>query len=312
MKKENLNLMIIFTCILVLGSILIYVYLNFLMPFPDKNRDAAFQEESVLSQTNDSKMASANKQKIEDHISTKDLRQVTEATASQTEKESVEQITEVPIETPTDVSENTEEQPELDYKYIALTFDDGPYEPVNQRILDLLDQYDGHATFFMLGSRVSNYPELLQRIVHQGSEIGNHSYSHADFTTLNIDQVYEELNATNQAIRDACGYEVFLYRPPYGALNTDLLNQIDLPAILWNVDTLDWQSQDPDSIAEYIMSAESGSIILMHSLYSTTADALEKAIPALYEQGYRFVTVSELFNIYGMSLISNHSYSSPF
>ena len=195
------------------------------------------------------------------------------------------------------------------YKFIALTFDDGPYAPVDQRLLNLLNQYGGHASFFMVGSNIGANGEIIQSILEQGSEIGNHTFNHPDLTKLSPDQVQAEFKSTEDALAQITDYKIKLFRPPYGAYNQNTLDLIPHPFILWNVDTMDWSSRDADAISQALMQVFPGAIVLMHSLYPATADAVERVMPILYDQGYRFVTVSDLFEIYGIDLLEGRAYN---
>ncbi|SHE33811.1 polysaccharide deacetylase family sporulation protein PdaB [Atopostipes suicloacalis DSM 15692] len=185
-----------------------------------------------------------------------------------------------------------------DGKYVALTFDDGPHSSVTPRILNILSEHNAKATFFMLGNQVEYYPKLVQRVAQEGHEIGNHSQTHIDLTVSDNDRLNEELNYTNELIKDITGYNPVYIRPPYGAYNDQVIKQatdLNQPIIMWSVDSLDWQSRDPEAINQEITSQVSnGAIILMHDIHETTADALPTVLENLEANGYKFVTVSEL------------------
>ncbi|MGI6579637.1 MAG: polysaccharide deacetylase family protein [Saccharofermentanales bacterium] len=201
--------------------------------------------------------------------------------------------------------------PSGDFKYIALTFDDGPYDKVDLGILDLLNKYEGHATFFLLGGRIDTYPDTVKAIAEQGSELANHSYNHKNLTKISYEELLAEINLTNELIQQCTGITPALIRPPYGAYNDFVLEVLPYPFVNWNHDTEDWSLQNADLISQSLEDAKAGSVILMHSLYPETLEALEKSLPILYEQGYRFVTVSELYRIYGVSLIPHGLHKSP-
>lgn len=207
--------------------------------------------------------------------------------------------------------ENYKKMLDQGYKFIALTFDDGPYAPVDQRILDMLNQYEGHASFFMVGSNIAINGEIIQNIIDQGSEIGSHSFNHPDLTKLSPDQVKAEFQSTEDALAQLTDYKIRLFRPPYGAFNQTVLSLVPHPFILWNVDTMDWSSKNADAVSDALMQVFPGAIVLMHSLYPSTADAVERTMPILYNQGYRFVTVSDLFEIYGTDLTVGQAYRYP-
>lgn len=180
-------------------------------------------------------------------------------------------------------------------KYVALTFDDGPFETVTPRILDILKKYNARATFFVLGFRAKEHPEILKRAVAEGHEIGSHSYGHPRFTELSPAKMAEELRKTDEVVANATGKVPAVFRPPYGEYNETVKATVDKPIITWSVDTRDWEHQNPAMILENIQRlVKNGSIILMHDTLPTTAEGLESVLKWLSEQGYEFVTVSEL------------------
>ncbi|RQW22369.1 polysaccharide deacetylase family protein [Bacillus sp. C1-1] len=191
-------------------------------------------------------------------------------------------------------------------KRIALTFDDGPDPRFSGQVLDKLEQYDVPATFFVLGMRANEDPDLLSRIQAGGHEIANHTYSHPNLTDKSVDELEQELNQTNDAIESITGNTPKLFRPPYGFITREQAGRLvtlGYSIIGWDVDTLDWSGIPASEVTDTVLQdTQAGSIILMHDggdvdtanpeIYS--ADALDAIIPALQEQGYTFVTVSEL------------------
>lgn len=183
---------------------------------------------------------------------------------------------------------------------IALTFDDGPYPKVTGHILDVLEKNGVCATFFVLGSRIEGREDVLTRMDELGCEIGNHSFSHADLTRLSKADCQRELSDTDAEIRRVTGHEASVVRPPYGYYNKTVMSAAERPLILWTVDTNDWRGKAPGEIADYVIQqAKEGSVILMHDQQTQTADAMEMIIPTLIEEGFRFVTVSELIGLTG-------------
>lgn len=183
---------------------------------------------------------------------------------------------------------------------IALTFDDGPYPKVTGHILDVLEKNGVCATFFVLGSRIEGHEGMLTRMDELGCEIGNHSFSHADLTRLSKADCQRELSDTDAEIRRVTGHEASVVRPPYGYYNKTVMSAAERPLILWTVDTNDWRGKAPGEIADYVIQqAKEGSVILMHDQQTQTADAMEMIIPTLIEEGFRFVTVSELIRLTG-------------
>lgn len=180
---------------------------------------------------------------------------------------------------------------------VALTYDDGPNKEVTPRILDILKEYDGAATFFVLGARVRNHKEIIKRIVDEGSEIGNHTFGHLDLTRLKRNELLDQYNATQDAISEVLkSYDINLVRPTFGAYNDYVLKNSPYPLILWNIDTLDWSHKNPSRTYDEIISqVKDGDIVLMHDMYVETAQASEKVIVKLKEMGFQLVTISELF-----------------
>ena len=192
---------------------------------------------------------------------------------------------------------------------IALTFDDGPNKKTTTPILDILKEYDSVATFFILGNRVSNNEELLKRMLEEGNEIGNHSYNHKELTKLSSEELREQIIDTQDAIIESTGFEPKLVRPTYGSYNDKLKSEIDMPLILWSIDTLDWKSRDANKVADYVLAnVKDGDIILMHDIHDSTAEATQILVPKLIDMGFQLVTVSELYESKGESLESGKIY----
>ena len=183
-------------------------------------------------------------------------------------------------------------------KRIALTFDDGPHVRQTPKLLDVLAAYGAHATFFVLGNRADHEGELLNRMVAEGHQIGTHTYTHKQLSILSNAQITEELEASCQTIERLTGVRPTALRPPYGSKNASVLQiatQERLSIILWNVDPEDWKCQNANQVASHIIQrAQDGDIILLHDMYGSTVDAVERVLSTLTGQGYEFVTVDEL------------------
>ena len=193
---------------------------------------------------------------------------------------------------------------------VALTFDDGPHKSTTIPILDTLKEYNGVGTFFILGNRVKNNESLLKRMVLEENEIGNHSFSHKQLTTISSSEVKSEIDKTQNAVLEAIGSKPTVMRPTYGSYNSKLKSQIDMPMILWSIDTLDWKSKDANLISTHVLdNVQDGDIILMHDIYSSTAEAVAILVPELISRGYQLVTVSELYEFKGQSLEVGNVYS---
>ncbi|WP_339177125.1 polysaccharide deacetylase family protein [Oceanobacillus sp. FSL W7-1293] len=207
---------------------------------------------------------------------------------------------------------STEDYPQLDPdgKYVALTFDDGPHPEVTPRILDTLKKHDAKATFFMLGTQVEYYPELSKKVMEAGHEIGSHTMNHYDLTALELNQIIVEMQQSNDIIEKATGRTINLLRPPYGASNSDVeqaASGMDNSLIMWSVDSLDWKSRNAAAVNEEVMSNVSpGSIVLMHDIHPSTADALPQLLTSLEEQGYQMVTVSQLLELWDEKDVGPH------
>lgn len=183
-----------------------------------------------------------------------------------------------------------------DKPMVAITYDDGPGDTSEKRILKCLKKYGAVATFFYVGNRVSSEPENISYALELGCEIGNHTWSHPVLTDISKKQVASEIKKTNNAIKEACGQYPTVFRPSYGMTNEKVNKIADLPVIMWGVDTLDWKTRNAKKIFKAVKNTEEldGKIILMHSIHDTTADATELIIPWLQKRGYQTVTVSEL------------------
>ena len=182
-------------------------------------------------------------------------------------------------------------------KMIALTFDDGP-GPYTAHLLDVLDQYGAKATFFLIGSKVSSQANVVRSIHARGHQLGNHSWSHPELPKLPVDQIAGEIDRTNDAIKQATGVTPAILRPPYGAVNGVVLEQLRLrgmSSILWSVDTRDWADRNSDIVcSRAVAGARPGAIILMHDIHQTSVGAVPCILSALKQQGYSFVTVQGL------------------
>lgn len=184
---------------------------------------------------------------------------------------------------------------------IALTFDDGPHPRYTPEILSILREYGIHATFFVVGENVEFYPTVIGQILAGGHEIGNHTYDHNRVSGQPAKRIMEEIQRTESVVYELSDYRTKLFRPPEGTFNDRVVAvavELDYQVILWNIDTRDWAHTPSEQIAENVLShVKSGDIILMHDYIgcdSPTPDALRRIIPALLEEGYRFVSVSEL------------------
>ena len=180
-------------------------------------------------------------------------------------------------------------------KKIAITFDDGPNPEYTPMLLDELKKRNVPATFFVLGSEVELYPELVRRACEEGHLIGVHSYKHVNLRALSDAQAIEQVNRTNEAIHDACGQYASYIRPPYGCWKEDLDYEVQMVEVLWDIDPRDWATTSADLVVQRVLQeAEENSIILLHDASKSSVQAACMVIDSLQAQGYLFVTVEEL------------------
>jgi len=187
----------------------------------------------------------------------------------------------------------------VDGPYIAMTFDDGPSGPNTPKLLDLAKAKHIKLTFFLIGENAKRYPQLVQRELAEGHEVGNHSYTHPDLAKMSDDAVRAEIQKTQDAIIDASGYRPTLMRPPYGAMSARqrlwVSQEWGFKIILWEVDPLDWKNPGVSVVASRIIAAtRPGYIILSHDIHEQTVEAMPEVFDTLLAKGYKFVTVSEL------------------
>ena len=187
-------------------------------------------------------------------------------------------------------------------RYLALTFDDGPSGRFTRRLLDGLKDRDVKATFLLCGYRVVDYPKEAARIAAEGHEIGLHGYSHSPMNTMTESQVATEIRKTAALLP---GGVVFL-RPPGGKINDATLaaaKQAGLAILSWSLDPKDWACDDASTItARVVAKAKDGDVILLHDMSDSSVTAALRVIDQLEARGFRFVTVSKLAEIKGVTL----------
>jgi peptidoglycan/xylan/chitin deacetylase (PgdA/CDA1 family) len=184
-------------------------------------------------------------------------------------------------------------------KEIAITFDDGPHKTNTPQLLDTLKQRGIRATFFVVGQNATEYPDILKRIVAEGHELANHSYTHPVLASMSPSAVHEQLEKTHQAVLSATGVSMKLLRPPYGAFSEPQRRtahgEFGYKTIIWSVDPLDWKHRDATRVQSEILShTQAGAIVLAHDIHKSTVDAMPDTLDKLTEKGFKFVTVSEL------------------
>ncbi len=191
-----------------------------------------------------------------------------------------------------------------DHMRIALTFDDGPHPRLTPQILKILQKYHVHATFFMVGQNVINYPNTARAVLDGGHEVGNHTFSHGHMKNLDEESLSDELGKCEDVLEELCEYRPHLFRPPEGTVTQYVrhCSEVgDYSLVLWSLDTRDWENKSTDTIVQTVLdSIRPGDIILMHDYIGTgskTPEALEILLPELLQRGYEPVTVSRLLGL---------------
>ncbi len=194
---------------------------------------------------------------------------------------------------------NTYSQCHVDGAFVAMTFDDGPHAENTPRLLDMLKQRGIKATFFVVGQCAAEYPEIMKRIVAEGHEIANHSWSHPQLSKMGEGSVTDQLQRTHDVIEQTTGVTPKIMRPPYGAFTATQRNwafhKWGYKTILWDVDPLDWKYRNAEHVKGVILKETvSGSIILSHDIHKSTVDAMPATLDGLTARGFKFLTVSDL------------------
>lgn len=183
---------------------------------------------------------------------------------------------------------------------VALSFDAAWGAEDFPKIMDILDKHNVKVTFFMTGGWVADNPDCVKELVKRGHDLGNHSEHHYDMTTISQSEKEAELQSVHDRVKELTGYEMFLFRPPYGAYDNAVIKtayQMDYYPIQWSVDSLDWKDYGVDSIIDTVCNHKAlapGAIILCHNGAKYTAEALDTMLTQLEEKGYTIVPISEL------------------
>lgn len=196
-------------------------------------------------------------------------------------------------------------------KMVALTYDDGPYRPVTNAILDTLKSNGARATFFVVGSRLSTYSDCLKREAEQGCQIGCHTYNHTTLTKASDSTIRSEIAKTNELIKKYTGKTAEIVRAPGGSVNARVKSVVAYPLVNWSVDTRDWSNRSSSVTYEnFKKGVRDGSIVLMHDLYPSTAQATKSIVAYLKRNGYQIVTVSEMMDAKGITMTKGKLYTS--
>ncbi|HOC35403.1 MAG TPA: polysaccharide deacetylase family protein, partial [Ruminococcus flavefaciens] len=208
------------------------------------------------------------------------------------------------------ITANAEAEPKL----LALAFDDGPNTTTTNEVLDVLDQYNAKATFFLIGLNINDESaKSVKRAYDMGMEIANHSKTHNSMMNMTPEEIKAEIDYVDEKVEAITGEKTKCFRPPFIGVSQTMYDNIDIPFI-YGADTQDYMEQvDVDERVENILkNAKDGTIYLMHDSAGNdkTVEALKIALPKLVEQGYEFVTISELFERQGETPKKNILYSS--
>ncbi|MBA2175124.1 polysaccharide deacetylase family protein [Halobacillus locisalis] len=177
-------------------------------------------------------------------------------------------------------------------KRVALTFDDGPHPKVTKNILNILDEHEVQASFFMIGKRVSYYPDVAQDVATAGHEIGNHTWNHPRLTRLTSEQIDEQIEMTQSEIQQAVGFTPSLIRLPFGERTT---HGYRLQPVGWNVTFEHGRSKSAAEIAaEIVAKVEDESVILLNDIHPSMVEVVDLVVKELSDQGYEFVPVSHI------------------
>ena len=199
-------------------------------------------------------------------------------------------------------------------KQIALSFDGAWGNEDTQKILDILKKHNVKVTFFMTGGWIDSYPEDVKKIIADGHDLGNHSENHKQMSQLSAQECKDEIMKVHSKVKALTGYEMTLFRPPYGDYNNTLVQTVKecgYQCIQWDVDSLDWKDYGVDSILRTVCEHKhlgNGSIILCHNGAKYTAEALDTMITNLKAQGYELVPISQLIHpgVYGEDYDIDH------
>lgn len=179
---------------------------------------------------------------------------------------------------------------------VALTFDDGPNSCYTPQVLDILYEQQVPATFFLMGNKFAENKPLIQEMAASGHELESHTFSHPDLTTLNAEEIQQEIQQTEKALKKILPNHTIQYvRPPYGRYNEYVAQAIDVPLMLWTIDSGDWENPDAERIYTTVVNCiKDGDIIVFHDNNPETVEALERIIVTLKSKNFQFLTVSQL------------------
>ncbi len=187
---------------------------------------------------------------------------------------------------------------ETENKSVAISFDAGWGSEKTEDILQILEEYDVKATFFLVGLWIDENPQLVEKIYNSGHEIGNHSNTHKDLAKLTQASVGLEISTVNEKVEKITGVAPSVFRSPYGSYNNTVINTCSLNKLVcvqWDVDSLDWKGISAQQITTNILNkTKSGSIVLMHNDSKNIVQSLPMTLDRLKGQGYKICSVGDL------------------
>ena len=185
-------------------------------------------------------------------------------------------------------------------KLVAFTFDDGPCSHTLD-ILDILDEFNAKATFFVVGSCMKANNSIILETIQRGHEVGNHTTNHARLSKLSKKQISRNLEDNDKLYYNITEEHMMTFRPPYGAYNKNVQKVANMPIILWSADSEDWELLDAKKVVARVLNEISeGGIVLLHDIHPTTVEAVRILLPILYADNYEVVSVKKLFEAYGI------------
>jgi peptidoglycan/xylan/chitin deacetylase (PgdA/CDA1 family) len=182
---------------------------------------------------------------------------------------------------------------------LSLTFDDGPHGTLTPRLLDILKERRAKATFYVIGQNVEAYPDIARRIVEEGHEIANHTWTHPALSGLSAGRVAEELRKTHEKVREVTGVTMTNLRPPYGAVN-DMVRKVAFDefgyiTVLWSVDPMDWKYRNAARVnRQLVQGAAPGAVLLCHDIHKTTVAAIPPTLDQIAAKGFSLLTIDQL------------------
>lgn len=195
------------------------------------------------------------------------------------------------------------------YPKVALTFDDGPAYTETATVVNNLRRYGARGTFFVVGNRVSEYADIMQRNFDENNLIGSHTNAHNDASKETKAEIVRTMDRSQVSITNVIGQKATLMRPPYGTAAPYSKAKVNMPIIMWNLDTFDWTGKTSQTVFSTVKKmVKNGDIILMHDIKTNTMTSSEMVCEYLYEQGFMMVTVEELSRCENVDMEPNKVY----